>query len=123
MIQKGTWLLAILALLVIAVYAASVRPAPPPDSVVQLKAGGMRCAACAEGIEGVLMRLPGVGSAQVNVNSGSITVCYVSKLVRPETIAATLTDLGYETRIVGTRGHGGQTNPTTPDGCGGFCPR
>ena len=62
---------------------------------VILDIAGMRCGACAVGIELALGKKRGVKSAKVSLNERMAAVEYDSAVVTPSDIAKTVNDLGY----------------------------
>ncbi|WP_306535306.1 heavy-metal-associated domain-containing protein [Geobacter sp.] len=122
-------LLILSAIVVVGVFAFSVRLEASANSVAILRAHGMTCGSCAAKIEQSLNGAKGVASVQVNVSGGEVVVGYDSNLVRPEAIAERITGSGYGSSI---------TQVLTPDqyatmtgkslaaarqggGCGGGC--
>jgi periplasmic mercuric ion binding protein len=70
------------------------------DSVAVLKSQGISCGSCAGRIEKSLKEKPGVASVEVNVDSGRVMVAYDSKVAKPETLAETVTSVGYGSSIL-----------------------
>ncbi len=66
-----------------------------PVQTARLKVGGMTCATCAQRIEKVLSRLPGVASAQVNLATEVATVAYTPGVVEPAGLVAAIEGAGY----------------------------
>ncbi|MCX9012813.1 MAG: heavy metal-associated domain-containing protein [Candidatus Methanoperedens sp.] len=62
---------------------------------VILDIAGMRCGACAVGIELALAKKKGVKSAKVSLNERMAAVEYDSAMVTPSDIAKIVNDLGY----------------------------
>lgn len=62
---------------------------------VILDIAGMRCGACAVGIELALGKKKGVKSAKVSLNERMAAVEYDSAIATPSDIAKTVNDLGY----------------------------
>ena len=56
---------------------------------------GMRCGACAVGIELVLTKKKGVKSAKVSLNERMAVVEYDSAIVAASDIAKAVSDIGY----------------------------
>ena len=78
------------------------RPAQAPDSAtVRLHISGMTCGTCPTTARLALTRLPGVYSATVTLDDSLGTVRYDARRVRPDQIAAHLTQLtGYRATIL-----------------------
>lgn len=53
------------------------------------------CPSCVKKIEGVVGRVEGVASAQVLFNSNKVKVAFDEEAVSAESLAQTITDLGY----------------------------
>lgn len=70
------------------------------DSVALLKTQGVTCGSCAGRIERALKQKPGVASVEVDVDAGRVAVAYESKVVKPETLAETVTAAGYGSSIL-----------------------
>jgi len=62
---------------------------------VILDIAGMRCRACAVGIELVLAKKKGIKSAKVSLNERMATVEYDPEIVAVSDIAKAVSDLGY----------------------------
>ena len=60
-----------------------------------LDIAGMRCGACAVGIELALGQKKGVKCAQVSLNERTASVEYDPAIVTPSDIAKAVNDLGY----------------------------
>jgi Cu+-exporting ATPase len=56
----------------------------------------MTCANCARSVERKLNGVPGVTKTSVSLEAASATVEYDTDLVKPETLAAAVRELGYE---------------------------
>jgi copper chaperone CopZ len=67
-----------------------------PAEVLYLDVRGMSCANCARSIEKKLAATPGVTKASVDLESARATVEYDTDLVKPDTLAKAVRDLGYE---------------------------
>jgi len=63
---------------------------------LNLSIRGMTCGNCTRTVERALASTPGVTKASVDLQSASATVEYDSDLVRPEVLANTVRDLGYD---------------------------
>lgn len=62
---------------------------------IAVKIAGMSCAACASRIERVISRIPGVGSARVNLTTETATVEYQPGAVDEEKIFSTISEIGF----------------------------
>ena len=100
------------------------------DSVVVLKSQGVTCGSCAGKIEKALKEKPGVVAVEVDVDAGLVTVAYDSKVAKHETLAETVTALGYGSSILQVlsaeqyRTMTGRTvavQTAKTGGCGGCC--
>jgi copper chaperone CopZ len=70
---------------------------------------GMHCGSCAAEIKETLEATPGVGGADVTFSGKTATVEYDESVVRRETLAKKIQDLGYEATVAGepqTQGRG-----------------
>jgi P-type Cu2+ transporter len=75
--------------------SAFVRKGERGDDVLELMVEGASCASCIKKIEGGLLALPGVADARLNLSTKRLRVAWRPGAVAPESIAATLTRLGY----------------------------
>jgi copper ion binding protein len=66
------------------------------SSKVTIPIGGMTCAACAQRIEKMVGRLPGVESVSVNLATEKATVAYDPHALRMSQIRETIEKLGYK---------------------------
>jgi Cu+-exporting ATPase len=73
--------------------------APQEQSVLELKIGGMHCAACSSRIERVTGRLDGVKEASVNLGAESGRFVFDPALVSQRTLRQTIHDAGFTTSI------------------------
>ncbi|SFL42979.1 Cu+-exporting ATPase [Desulfomicrobium norvegicum] len=73
--------------------------APQEQSVLDLKIGGMHCAACSSRIERVTGRLEGVKEASVNLGAESGRFVFDPALVSQRTLRQTIHDAGFTTSI------------------------
>lgn len=64
--------------------------------MLQMPVKGMTCGNCARSVERKLSGVPGVTKATVDLAGASASVEYDSALVKPETIANAVRQLGYE---------------------------
>jgi copper chaperone CopZ len=85
---------------VLAGFAFFVRIGERPDSVVALKTVGMTCKSCSEKITKALQMQKGVASVDVDVEAGRVIATYNSKVTKPESLAGTVTGLGYGSSIL-----------------------
>lgn len=93
-------LLVLAAVVVVGIFAFSVRLEASANSVAILRAHGMTCGSCASKIEQSLKGTKGVASVQVNVSDGEVVVGYDSNHVRPEAIAEQIAGSGYGCSII-----------------------
>ncbi len=63
---------------------------------IRARIAGLHCSLCTGTIEKALGRMEGVGTVAVSLTHGQALVDYDPDVVRPETILATLRDLGYD---------------------------
>jgi Cu+-exporting ATPase len=73
--------------------------APQEQNVLDLKIGGMHCAACSSRIERVTGRLKGVKEASVNLGAESGRFVFDPALVSQRTLRQTIHDAGFTTSI------------------------
>ena len=73
---------------------------------LSLRIGGMTCASCVSRVEKVLLAVPGVGEAVVNLANERASVAYHAGEVDPGRIAAAIETAGYSARLV----TGGETD-------------
>lgn len=73
--------------------------APTGQSVLELKIGGMHCAACSSRIERVTGRMEGVAEASVNLGAESGRFVFDPALVSQRTLRQTIHDAGFTTSI------------------------
>jgi len=64
-------------------------------STATFTVSGLTCASCGVAIRAAVGGMDGVGSVEVDDDSGTATVRYDAGRVQPHAIAATITDLGY----------------------------
>jgi copper chaperone CopZ len=64
--------------------------------MLQMPVKGMTCGNCARSVERKLSGVPGVTKATVDLAGSSASVEYDPELVKPETIANAVRQLGYE---------------------------
>ncbi|MEM9135930.1 MAG: heavy metal translocating P-type ATPase [Cyanobacteria bacterium P01_F01_bin.42] len=67
---------------------------------VTLQVSGMKCAGCVQSVERQLLRLDGVSMATVNLVTQRASVEFVPSVIRPESLAESLTDAGFESQVV-----------------------
>ena len=63
---------------------------------IHLAVRGMTCGNCARSVERKLSSTPGVTKATVDLQAANATVEYDADLVKPEVLANTVRQLGYE---------------------------
>jgi len=90
------------AVVLIGVFALSVRLEAAADSVVVLQTNGMTCASCSERIITALRPVHGVASAAVDLAAGQVVIGYDSKRVDAARLAEKVTASGYGSSIVRT---------------------
>ena len=120
---------AVLALAVVAVASAALRPADP--ALVELAVGKLTCVSCAQKIETALADVDGVGKVAVDVGAGKARVEYDPARTDPATIAGLVTRSGYPAALrrvlapadykVLREGSTGTVAPSGGSGCGGNC--
>lgn len=86
-----------------AVSKAGYALAPPEIRQVQLRIGGMTCAACAARVEKVLGKLPGVESANVNLATEKADIRYDPAQVRLSGIRSAIEKAGYTPETISSR--------------------
>ena len=100
------------------------------DSVAVLKSQGVTCGSCAARIEKALKEKAGVASVEVDLDAGRVLVAYDSKATKPETLAETVTGLGYGSsvlQVLSTEQYKALTGGNIPQqtakagGCGNCC--
>ncbi len=65
------------------------------NDVIELMIEGASCASCIKKIEAGLLALPGVADARLNLSTKRLRVAWAPQTLAPETVAQTLTKLGY----------------------------
>jgi Cu+-exporting ATPase len=65
-------------------------------AIVEMPVSGMTCGNCARSVERKLSSTPGVTSVTVDLAGAKARVEYDKDLVKPETLASAVRDLGYE---------------------------
>ena len=63
---------------------------------IQMNVQGMTCGNCARSVERKLSATPGVTKATVNLEAHQAIVEYDAELVKPETLANAVRQLGYD---------------------------
>jgi copper chaperone CopZ len=114
-----------------AVFALNTGSGTVTDSVAVLKSAGVSCGSCVSRIDKALKEKPGVGTVDVNVYTGLVAVAYDSKTTKPESLAETVTALGYSSSIqhvMTTEEYKNKSEkpatvspPARTAGCGGCC--
>ena len=64
--------------------------------ILKMNVGGMTCGNCSRSVERKLSATPGVSKATVDLVNASATVEYDAELVKPETLANVVRQLGFE---------------------------
>lgn len=122
--------LVVAAVVLLGLFALSVRLEAAADSVVILQTNGMTCASCSERIITALRPIHGVVSAVVDLAAGQVVIGYDSKKVDAAQLAAKVTASGYGCSIIRTMTReqyqaatGRSPGPVlaSKDGCGGNC--
>ena len=67
-------------------------------NLIKLPIDGMTCASCVARVEKALGRVPGVGSAEVNLATETATVS-LAEGAAPESLIAAVRAAGYEARL------------------------
>ena len=87
-------------------------------SVVEVQVGNLTCGACVGRIEQALNKVDGIGEVSVDLAGGTAKVGYDSARVAPETIAATISAIGYPATLASA----GAVPATKTNGANGACP-
>ncbi|MGM0577427.1 MAG: heavy metal translocating P-type ATPase [Myxococcota bacterium] len=79
-------------------FAEAIRKAgfSVPTRTARLSIGGMTCATCAQRIEKVLRKLPGVAGAQVNLATEIASIAYMPGVVEQDALIGAVERAGYE---------------------------
>lgn len=85
--------------LLLGVFAFSVRIRPTVDSVAMLRTSGMTCGGCKANIEKALQANKGVAAVEIDVEGGRVVIGYDSKKTEPEELASMVTGAGYGSRV------------------------
>lgn len=93
-------LLVMAAVLVVALFAFSVRLKASADKMMVLKADGITCGSCVASISRALKAEKGVASVAVDVATGRVLVGYDSKFAAPEALASRVASAGYRSHIL-----------------------
>jgi periplasmic mercuric ion binding protein len=101
--NKINLLLVTAAVLVIVVFAFSVRLEASADRVTVLKADGITCASCVAAINKALAAEQGVASVSVEEAAGRVVIGYDSSAVAPEALAKRVTAAGFGCRVIQTQ--------------------
>jgi mercuric ion binding protein len=96
-------LLVVAAVLLVAVFAFSVRLEASADRVTVLKADGITCAGCVTRIARALEAEQGVASVSVEEAAGRVVIGYDSQAATPEALAKRVTAAGYGCRVLQTQ--------------------
>jgi copper chaperone CopZ len=86
-------------IVLLGLFAFSVRVRPTADNVAVLRTSGMTSSGCSATIEKVLQGKRGVASVEVDVTAGRVIVGFDSKKTKPEDLAATVTAEGYGSSV------------------------
>ena len=86
-------------IVLLGLFAFSVRVRPTADNVVVLRTAGMTSSGCSATVEKVLQGKRGVASVEVDVTVGRVIVGFDAKKTKPEDLAATVTAGGYGSRV------------------------
>ncbi|RNC67307.1 MAG: heavy-metal-associated domain-containing protein [Desulfuromonadales bacterium] len=121
--------LVVAAIVVVGIFAFSVRLEASADTVAVLRTHGMTCGSCSSRIEQALKGHAGVASVQVSVDAGQVVVGYDSKLVGAEALAEKVTATGFGSSILQVlspdqyKAMTGKSIAAAPSkgGCGGGC--
>lgn len=97
----NTLLIGVVVVMLVA-FAFVVRGRAQADNVVFLRTAGMTCSSCAGIIEKGLVKQAGIAAVEVDVPGGLVAVSFDSKQARAETIAQTVTALGYGSSVIRT---------------------
>ncbi|HEY6872714.1 MAG TPA: heavy metal-associated domain-containing protein [Geobacteraceae bacterium] len=96
-------LLVVAAVLLLAVFALSVRLEALADRVAVMKADCIARAGCVAGIARVLEAEHGVASVSVDEAAGRVVIGYDSQAVTPEALVKRVTAAGYGCRVLQTQ--------------------
>jgi copper chaperone CopZ len=101
MISKkiSTSLLVIGVITVLVVLAFRIRVGATADSVAVLRTTGMTCGSCSSKITQALETLKGVAVTEVDVEGGWVVVGYDTKTVKPEALAAQVSNTGFGSNV------------------------
>lgn len=93
-------LLVIIAVVVVALCAFSVRLDASADKVTVLQADGITCGNCTAAITRALQKEQGVAAVAVDEAAGRVVVGFDSKAVTPEIMANRVSATGYGCRVM-----------------------
>ena len=96
-------LLILAAVMLVAVFAFSVRLEASADRVTVLKADGITCASCVTRIARALEAEQGVASVSVKEAAGWVVISYDSQAATPDALAKRVTAAGYGCRVLQTQ--------------------
>src|SRR5690606_26639493 len=71
-------------------------PGPTRTDTLTIGVGGMTCASCVARVERALKKVPGVGSASVNLATEKATVSYDCELTPVESLLDAIEAAGYD---------------------------
>lgn len=103
--KTGVWTVTVLAGLAIAfpyfgfTPQTSVNKSVDSTSVITLNISGMDCKACAVGVEGSLANIEGVRKARVDFQSGTATIEYDGRIVKPTAFVDRVNESGFKAVI------------------------
>ena len=103
---SGGLLVILMALLICTGTATSWAAEQVVDTVTVLKAEKLSCGSCAAKITDALETKEGVGSVEVEVATGKVTVLHDSKKIDADKVAAVVTEIGYPSSIQQTAARG-----------------
>lgn len=91
--------LVLAVVVMLGLFAFSVRISPTADNVAVLRTAGMTCGGCVTDIEKALRAKKGVAAVEVDLNGGWVIVCYDTKKIMPDAISATVAGAGYRNMV------------------------
>lgn len=95
----STVLLIIAAVTFLSVLAFKVKVGATADSIAVLKTTGMTCGSCSSKISKALETLKGVAVTEVDVEGGWVVVGYDTKSVKPDALAAQVSNTGFGSNV------------------------
>ena len=97
--KLSTALLVAAVVTILLVFAFQVRIGATADSVAVLQTTGMTCGSCADKVSRALQSMKGVAATEVELDQGRVIVGYDTKMVRPESLAAKVSDTGFKSQV------------------------